>query len=105
MPINSPSYEIAIQLVAPGSEVEYLCVSEGALSEFLSDPDSFAAKYFGLSLDQYIEWIDVNGCALCGCKTKKGKPCRGVVVGRPMRASEWKATHREMACFVHGGDT
>jgi hypothetical protein len=45
------------------------------MQEFKADPDLFAARYFRLSREDYLEWIDLDGNALCSERDKSGQPC------------------------------
>ena len=47
--------------------------------EYSRDPEAWSAKYVGLSVEDYREWIRLKGRALCGATTKGGKPCRTIV--------------------------
>jgi len=73
--------------------------------EYSRDPEAWSAKYVGLSVEDYREWIRLKGRALCGATTKGGKPCQSVVAW-PLdgEAAEWKALHRKVACKAHGGE-
>jgi len=78
------------------------------IEKYNADPDAYAAAHFGLSVSEYVEWIELEGVALCGEKTRKGHPCKAWLAGsRPgpivEQARQWKATHREFACPAHGG--
>ena len=80
-----------------------LHLDQDELAEYLADPDLFAAEYLGLTIDQYREWIALEGAALCGERTKAGHPCRSVVKYCDDPA-EWLELHRSVACVNHGGE-
>ena len=66
-----------------------------------ADPDLWAAAYFGLTLEQYREWIFTDGTPLCGAITKARKPCP-VPLGRVQQDPEpWLALHRNGLCSAH----
>ncbi len=103
MPINSPdsySREITVYLRSQGGGTE-ISVSEDQLRDFKTDPDEFAAKQFGLSKEEYVEWIELHGQPLCGATTRKGKPCRSGLRGYHLSAGEWIKRHRADYCAAH----
>ena len=107
MPINSPIEldQIAFekQVRAPGGAANlYLMLAD--VEEFNKAPDVWAARHFGLSVDEYLEWVELEGVPLCGAKTRTGSLCRNMISGGiQRRASEWKEAHRSDYCAVHGG--
>jgi hypothetical protein len=66
------------------------------------DPDAYAAGLLGLTKDEYLEWVSLDGYALCGEQTKAGRPCCGILSAH-YNPIEWKNTHRQLACYSHGG--
>ncbi|PVE23662.1 hypothetical protein DC522_14525 [Microvirga sp. KLBC 81] len=84
---------------------EYVSLTEQEVAEYKRDPDGFAAKHFGLTRDEYQEWIECGGEAKCGAKTKAGKLCGNTLKGgSQLSAEEWKARHRSEYCSTHGGE-
>ena len=73
------------------------------LHQYNDDPDAFVAQYFGMSLAQYVEWVELDGAPLCGANTRAGKPCKSMIGRIQMGAEQWLATHREGYCKAHGG--
>ena len=102
--INSSGIQYIADLVIPwGSQTVEL--TEQQVSDFQRDPDGVAAAHFGLTRDEYQGWIETKGIALCGGKTKAGKPCSNRLTGGyQLTASEWKARHRAEYCKTHGGE-
>jgi hypothetical protein len=101
-PFNSPKSddERSICLARPrGGETIHLRAAE--VECYNRDPDGFAAEYFGLTKDEYREWVVQGGHALCGAYTKAGKPCRNFVSGHGTEPREWKAAHRNAVCGSH----
>jgi hypothetical protein len=66
------------------------------------DPDGFAAEHFGLTKPEYRDWVIQEGHALCGTRTKAGKPCRNFVTRHGSEPAEWKAANRKDVCGSHG---
>jgi hypothetical protein len=83
-----------------GGESLYLDLEEA--KAYNADPDGFAAKHFGFtSADEYREWIETQGAALCGARTRSGKLCSNFVSRIQLNPGEWKARHRQIACHAH----
>jgi hypothetical protein len=60
-----------------------------------------AARVFGLTIDEYIDWIETMGTPMCGARTAKDRPC-GKAAGRmQMMAADWKREHRNARCALH----
>jgi hypothetical protein len=67
------------------------------LARYNSDPDGWAAAYFGLTREQYYEWVTSEGSALCG-----HAGCNNKIPGPMQReADEWKQLHRHALCKRH----
>ena len=102
-PLNKPTYEVTYVvslLGVPGS----VYLGEDDLARYVADPDLFAAKYLGITVELYYEWLECEGVALCGERTKSGRPCRNVVKCCD-NAMEWQEWHRSVACVAHGGES
>jgi hypothetical protein len=99
--INTGKVEYAANLVAPWGGATAL-LTEQQVSDYQRDPDGFAAAHFGLTRDEYREWLELGGAAKCGAKTKAGKPCGNLISGQ-LDSREWKARHRSEYCPTHGG--
>ncbi|MDA9448286.1 hypothetical protein [Bradyrhizobium sp. CCBAU 21360] len=65
------------------------------------DPDGFAAEHFGLTKQEYRDWVIQEGHALCGAHTKAGKLCRNFVTQHGSEPGEWKAANRKEFCGSH----
>jgi hypothetical protein len=98
-PINVAviDHVIGVTTVWGGEEVY---ITEAQIAEWQADPDLFAARHFGLTVDEYREWIELNGKALCGKLTKSGRPCNAAF-GFQLDVGEWKRRHRREACHAH----
>jgi hypothetical protein len=88
-------------MAAPGGG-HTIGLTAGEASTYDSHPDSFAAQHFGLTIDQYREWVRLDGAALCGATTRAGKPC-GCILGNQLDASDWARRHRKEFCHSHLG--
>jgi len=71
---------------------------------FVQDRDAFAAKHFGVTRQQYLDWVETDGAPRCGATTKKGTRCQNSVRGGIQRTiEEW--VHLDGGyCPVHGGE-
>lgn len=101
-PLNSPDVndEGLVCLAHPrGGETIRLHVQE--VHPFQQDPDGFAARHFGLSKQEYRDWVFHEGYALCAAQTKAGKPCPNFVTQHGTDPAEWKAAHRSEYCGSH----
>jgi hypothetical protein len=71
---------------------------------FNEDPDAYAARHFGMTKVEYVDWIDGGGSPLCGCRTRSGALCRNPVgAGGQLQPDDFRAHHRMFACSVHRG--
>lgn len=102
------------QKVSPADRIYYVQVEDvcGAaemyldgheLEQYNADPDAYAAGFFGLTKEQYLEWLNLQGTPLCAATTRKGKPCKSVIRGFQLPPKDWLALHRNEYCWVHGG--
>jgi hypothetical protein len=79
--LNDPHVRCIVQVHSPGGWHK-IVFDMDQMEEFKADPDLFAARYFRLSReDYYLEWIDLDGNALCGERDKSGQPCGYRVAG------------------------
>jgi hypothetical protein len=98
--LNGPFYETGVTTPCGGCT---LWLSENEAREFKADPDLYAAHYLGLTKEEYLEWIRLEGAALCSERTKSGAQCRAVVSYHPDEAMQWKQRHRMIPCKAHRG--
>jgi hypothetical protein len=100
---NNPIKPSWIANVAvPGGGQNFFLDEEEAAA-YNNDPDGYAAKLVGLTKMEYLQWVDLDGAALCAHRTKGGDLCRNNVGGFQLKAKEWKARHRKWTCATHGG--
>jgi hypothetical protein len=76
-------------------------LDEDEAREFDRDPDGYAARHFGLTTEEYREWIANVGRPCCGCLTMDGYLCGNGIGRLSMEAAEWKQKHRRSACTIH----
>jgi hypothetical protein len=105
-PLNGPSrWEEEIGYCAglciPGGSTGIPLWNEEEVAAYDADPDLFAADYFGLTLDEYREWIRTDGTPLCGAITKAGKPCPVALGPMQRELGPWLALHRNGLCSAH----
>lgn len=91
---------VANVAVPGGGNTIFITTPEEA-AHYNADPDAYAAEHFGLSKIDYLQWIDTDGAALCGHRTKGGDLCRNLVSRIQLGAKEWKAKHRKALCTTH----
>ncbi|MCQ4191017.1 hypothetical protein [Methylocystis suflitae] len=78
-----------------------LTLSRAELEPYNADPDAFVAAHFGLTKDEYREWVRCDGRALCSERTTSGALCNVDIGPAPHDALEWKRRHRASACSIH----
>jgi hypothetical protein len=98
---------MTIYIRTPWDTEEVYIITEEQAARWEADPDLCAARYFGLSVEEYREWIKLDGQPLCGKRTKRGRPCGALLkkgdyhFDARERASEWKRRHRKESCHAH----
>lgn len=100
---NKPAEAIWIANVIMPTGGRDLYLDEDEAKIYNSDPDAYAAKSFGLTKIEYLQWLDSDGAPLCGHRTAGGDLCRNLTGGSQLDPSEWKARHRKFNCVTHGG--
>lgn len=101
-PFNAPDSndERIIRLAHPcGGETIGLRAVE--VERYNRDPDGFAAEHFGLTKQEYRDWLLQEGHGLCAAHTKAGKLCRNFVTRHGSDPGEWKAANRREYCGSH----
>ena len=107
--LNGPAIvERRISIAAPhamGCHEEIFDPSDAQVAEYEANPDGWAARYFGLSVEQYYEWVYWSGAPHCGATTKRGMPCKNIISGasswRALPPDEFFALHRSELCGLH----
>lgn len=102
MPVNDGNVEavfIATIRIAGGEKGIYLNAEEA--DQYQRDADAFAASSVGLSLTDYMEWVQTDGTPLCSTYTKRGKLCQNVLAPMQYLPSRWKLLHRKTQCTSH----
>ena len=81
-----------------------MTVPQAEINQYNANPDAYAARYFGLTIDQYYEWVESHATALCSERTRSGRLCRNRIgAGVLLTSSAWLQQHRSAPCFIHGG--
>lgn len=76
-------------------------LSRAEIKQYNRDPDRYAATHFGFdSVDEYREWVETMGAALCSERTRTGALCRNSLFFCETPA-DWRWNHRSMPCRVH----
>lgn len=71
--------------------------------QYLADKDGFAARQFGLTKQEYAEWVETDGFVRCAGTTTSGTRCKNHVSGGSHYEPEkWKRMQGQY-CTVHGG--
>ena len=84
--------------------VELVWLSAHEMPRYLEHRAEFAAEYYGVTLQQYREWLETDGTPRCRAMTKAGKPCKNPA-GDCVRVGihEWVAFDGEF-CWRHAFD-
>lgn len=69
---------------------------------YMAEPKIFAARYFGLSAEDYELWVAAEGLARCVATTKSGRRCRNLVSGTMQLSARQWGDLRDGLCTVHG---
>ena len=99
--MNQPATAFwAACLACPGgAKTIHLDAVEAA--KYNADPDGYAAKHFGLSLADYLEWVRLDGEPYCASPTASGRLCRNLCGPTQSPALQWKELHRHGCCGTH----
>jgi len=73
------------------------------IPRYVEDRMQYAADFFGVSKDTYLEWLDCYGYRRCSAFNAKGKQCGNYIAGGGREIEEWLAVEGDY-CPVHGGD-
>ncbi|MDH0614215.1 MULTISPECIES: hypothetical protein [unclassified Agrobacterium] len=73
------------------------------VEKYLADKDGFAAEHFGLTKEQYQDWVANDGYVQCSAHTTSGSRCKNHVSGGShYKPEDWKKMQGEY-CATHGG--
>jgi len=86
---------------ATGGHDLFLSMDEGRVYD--ANPDAFAAAHFGLTLEQYRDWVHGEGVPKCSATTKRGTLCNAAVC-QSVDADKFKQLHRKGLCHAHRED-
>lgn len=74
--------------------------------QYLKDKENIIASHLGVEAEDYILWIESEGCIFCTANTNSGKRCRNMVDGTRIQhdIKEWKELREKGGyCKRHGG--
>jgi hypothetical protein len=57
-PLNDPSWVETFACLMTAHGYQQIGLSDTEAARYDADPDNWAAKYFGLTLEQYYEWVE-----------------------------------------------
>ena len=74
--------------------------------KYKDKPIELVALYFGVSVSEYLRWIEAQGCVNCMAMTRKKRPCTLPVPGMTyLGPKEWVCAVKEGGyCRVHSGE-
>lgn len=103
MSASGISFEIYYEQPGESTCADYLGVDE--VEAYLRNPIEFASRRLGLTVKQYLAWVESGGFARCGYIRKDGRRCKNGVYGchGPLRYAEWEAADGGY-CKLHGGE-
>lgn len=95
--------KFVVSVRVPGGG-ETVAVPSSSVAQYVDDPQGFAAKHFGVTKEQYLLWVEMDGLPQCGATTKNGARCKNGVSGGSQRSiAEWLHLDGDY-CAVHGGE-
>ena len=68
----------------------------------MRDPTAAFAKALGVSVKDYLGWVDADYCVICAGYTAEGHRCKNMVKGGYVVSVETWAKMRGEYCHVHG---
>lgn len=102
-PINKPVVHDPRTLVCfaipGGSDSLYLTPEQ--LHEYNADPDLYVANCLGLHIEDYRDYIELDGAPGCAATSKSGKYCRNTIGAVQQPLERWLLLHRNVLCHVH----
>lgn len=70
-------------------------------AEYDRDPDAWAAQYFGITKNEYSEWVECHGLPRCAHIKRNGGRCQAVVGKCQRNPRLFFQMHRKCLCRVH----
>jgi hypothetical protein len=99
---------MTVELPSPQGPVVVEMPGTDAMIDYMAQPESYAARYFGFVRDDgwtdfeaHDEWQDTDGLPLCGATTRMGQLCSNSLATRSLPAAAWRRLHRHGRCHVH----
>jgi len=73
------------------------------LTKLELDPENFKASLFGLSVNEYYQWLENDGAVICSEIMSKGRRCKNAVAGGSQLDSNIWKERQGGYCVTHGG--
>lgn len=102
-PINKPvahDPRTYVDFAVPGGAKSFWLTAE-QLAKYNADPDQYVADHLGLHVEDYRDYILLDGAPGCGAKVKSASYCRNTVGQIQQRVDDFKRRHRQVFCHVH----
>jgi len=81
-----------------------IMVEPSDLELYVTDRDAYAARHFGGTVDEYLQWVASDGTPYCGATTGQGHRCKNEISGGGQRPFQQWLDLEGTYCAVHGGD-
>jgi hypothetical protein len=95
-------HDVHVRIPVRDSIILQLTTAE--VIEFNKDPDAWAGKHFGLTANEYRQWVYYGGTARCSEITTSGWPCNNPITGNDgydLDAQTWKRMDGCRPCSFH----
>ena len=94
--------ELVGAVPTPGGQLSVSLKAKDAL-EYIKDRDSFSARFYGVSRDEFLRCIASDFTARCGATTVKGTRCKNAAAGGyGVEPNVWVRLEGAY-CETHGG--
>ncbi|MCV0424134.1 MAG: hypothetical protein K5905_01545 [Roseibium sp.] len=77
-----------IEFYAAGFQTE-IHIRPDDIPRFLDHAPLFVASYFGVTLEQYYDWLETDGYPRCSARIGTDRPCKRPVLGVQCGPKEW----------------
>lgn len=93
---------VELTLTHPSGSATTL-VAPTLVESIASAPEGFIEKHFGLSYEQYLDWLDNAGAPRCAQLKNDGQRCKNNIGGRAIKSPKQFLALNGGTCSVHGG--